>query len=441
MTRHALILTIISIFCFIALIVVFAFMRRFWRRQRFLRLDRFRAIYDPVVSAMVNYPGEISEKRLATRHGSLAWIAVEDALIEQLDVSEPRLYPRIYGFFEDLGYVDYYLKSLESAKMWKRARGAERLGIIKCSRAVDSLIKATADKTRDVRNMAVYSLGLIGDEKGLPAIMEALKIGIGSLEDISLRIVKSSILSFGRPAVKVVRRGLKDENWRVRAVVVDILGELEGPAVLEDLTIALFDSEPDVRAKAAKGLGKKRGFSAANQLMTLTEDPAWVVRMHSTRALGLIYAPHAINTIKLRLFDENWQVRRAAAEAMGIMKNYAMEPLRDILVNHADGYAKEMVVEELQRTGLVWSLVDGLEDGNEEIRQEAEDTLYAIGCNGAFSPLINALRRDSPVVRRRIIGILGRFKAERALDAVKATAESDGDAGVRNAARAVLGYP
>jgi len=253
--------------------------------------------------------------------------------------------------------------------------------------------------------------------------------------------VKSSILFFGRLAVKVVRRGLKDENWRVRAVVVDILGELEGPAVLEDLTIALFDSEPDVRAKAAKGLGKKRGFSAANQLMTLTEDPAWVVRMHSTRALGLIYAPHAINTIKLRLFDENWQVRRAAAEAMGIMKNYAMEPLRDILVNHADGYAKEMVVEELQRTGLVWSLVDGLEDGNEEIRQEAEDTLYAIGCNGAFSPLINALRRDSPVVRRRIIGILGRFKAERALDAVKATAESDGDAGVRNAARAVLGYP
>jgi HEAT repeat protein len=123
------------------------------------------------------------------------------------------------------------------------------------------------------------------------------------------------------------------------------------------------------------------------------------------------------------------------------MKNEAMEPLRDILLNHEDAYAKEMVVEEIQRTGLVKAFIDGLEDESEVIRKKAEDTLYAIGLNGAFAPLINALERDSPEVRRIIIGILGRFKAERALAAIKATADSDSDAEVRRAARAVFGYP
>jgi len=440
-TRHTLILTIAFIACFIALIVVFALMRRLLRRQRFIRLDMSRGIYNPIVSAMVQYPGEVSIERLLSGPGSLDWIAIEDALIEQIDSAEPGLYPRIYGFFEELGYVDYYLRSLKSAKMWKRARAAERLGIIRCSRAVDGLINATKDKARDVRNMAVYSLGLIGDDRGLPAIMESLKAGIDSLEDVSLRIVKSAILSFGRRGVKVLRRGLKDSRWRVRAVVVDIMGDLEGPAVVEDLVISLLDSEPDVRAKAAKGLGKKGALCAVNQLMMLTEDPSWVVRLHSTRALGLISDPKSINRIKLRLFEENWQVRRAAAEALGRMKNEAMEPLRDILLNHEDAYAKEMVVEEIQRTGLVRAFVDGLEDESEVIRKKAEDTLYAIGVNGAFAPLINALESGSPEVRRIIVGILGRFKAARAQAAIKATADSDSDAGVRRAARAVFGYP
>ncbi len=441
MTRQLLSLIIAIIFCSIVLIVVFAFLRRFLRKQRFMRLDRSRGIYEPIVTAMVQYPGEVSSQRLISRPGSLAWIAIEDALIEQIDGVEPGLYPRLYGFFEDLGYVDYYLKSLKSAKMWKRARAAERLGIIRCARAVEALIKALDDRARDVHNMAVYSLGLIGDDRGLPAIMESLKTGIDSLEDVSLRIVKSAILSFGRQAVKVLRRGLKDSNWRVRAVVVDILGDLSGPLVIEDLALSLFDIESDVRAKAAKGLGKKNGRCAVKHLMILTEDPVWVVRLHSTRALGLICAPQAMKSIKLRLFDSNWQVRRAAAEAMGLMKDLAMESLRDILLNHDDAYAKEMVVEEMQRTGLVGRVVDSLEDNSEEIRRNAEDTLYAMGLNGAFSPLINALERDSPQIRRTIVGILGRFKAERAMSAVKAMADRDSDAGVRRAARAVFGYP
>jgi len=440
-TRQVLILIIALILCFIALIIVFAFLRRFLRQLRFIRLDRSRSIYDPIVSAVVQAPGEVPADRLRSGPGSLDWIAIEDALIEQIDGADPALYSRLYGLFEELGYVEYYLKSLKSAKMWKRARSAERLGIIRCSRAVDALIRATEDKTRDVRNMAVYSLGLIGDDKGLPAIMETMKTGIDSLEDVSLRIVKSAILSFGRPAVKVLRRGLKNDNWRVRAVVVDLLGDLEGPSLVEDLSISLFDSEPDVRAKAAKGLGKKKALSALNQLMTLTEDPFWVVRLHSTRALGLIASPQAVEKLKGRFFDENWQVRRAAAEAMGHMKRHAMEPLRDILLNHEDAYAKEMVMEEMQRTGLVWAFVDGLDDESGDIRRQAEDTLYAMGLNGALAPLINALDRGSPHARSVIVGILGRFKAERALKAIKATADKDSDAEVRRAARAVLGYP
>jgi len=434
-------LIIALIFCSITLIIVFAFLRRFLRKYRFARLDRIRGQVNPGVSALVQYPGEVSVERLLSRPGSLDWIAVEEALIGHIEGVDARDYQRVYGFLEELGYVDYYLKSLNSSRMWQRARAAERLGIIRCGRSVDDLIKAAGDKARDVSNMAVFSLGRIGDERGLPAIMESLRLGIDSLEDVSLRIVKSALLSFGRSAVKVLRRALKDRDWRVRAVVVDILGDLDGPSVVEDLSLALFDIEPDVRAKAAKGLGKKRASSAVKHLMILTEDPVWVVRLHSTRALGLIGARVAIERIKLRLFDGNWQVRRVAAKAMGLMKEEAMEPLRDILLQNKDAYAREMVVEEIQRTGLVWSFVDGLEDDSEEVRKKSAETLYAMGLNGALSPLISALEKGSPEIRRVIVGILGRFKAERAQAAVKATADKDVDFDVRKAARAILGYP
>ncbi len=441
MTRQTLILTIASILLFIVLIVIYAFLRRFYRRQRFLRLDRSRDRYNPIISSMVQYPGQVTAERLLTRRGSLDWIAVEEALIYYIATADPVLYRRMYAWFEELGYVDYYLKQLRSSRMWERARAAEHLGIIKCHRAVDDLIKAVNDKKRDVRNMVVYSLGLIGDAKGLPAIMGSLKTGVYSLEDVSLRIVKSSILSFGRDSVNVLRSGLKNKNWRVRCVVVDILGDLEGPSVVDDLCLCLFDGEPDVRAKAAKGLGKKKAISAVKHLMILTEDPSWVVRLHSIRALGLISAVNAVDKIKLCLLDSNWQVRRAAAEALGFMGEYALEALRDILLNHEDAYAKEMVVEEMQRTGLVWNVVKGLDDEREDVRKMAGDTLYAIGEQGAYAPLINALGRGTPEVRSRMIEILGRFNSRRVMDALRATADNDADAEVRRAARAVLGYP
>ncbi|MFQ5353970.1 MAG: HEAT repeat domain-containing protein [Thermodesulfobacteriota bacterium] len=441
MTRQTLITTIVVICCTIILIILYAFFRRYSRRKRFLRLDKSRDRFNPIVSAVVQCPGEMPTKSLVSRPGSVDWLAIEEALLRYITDAGPGLYPRLYELFESLGYVEYYLSKLGSSRMWERAEAAEHLGIIRCPRAVDSLIAALDDKTRDVRNMAVYSLGAIGDIKALPAIMESLKTGIASLEEVSLRIVKSSIISFGPEAVTVLREGLNNNNWRVRCVVVDILGDMEDPAVAEDLTQALHDKEPDVRAKAAKGLGKKKALSAAHRLMFLTEDPSWVVRLHSTRALGLMGDVNAVERLKQRLFDENWQVRRAAAEALGLMRDHSLEALREILLNHDDEYAKQMVVEEMQRTGLVWKVVEGLEDDREEVSKVAEETLYAIGLNGAFSPLINALERGTPRVRSRLIGILGRFKANRAMDAIKAAAESDIDADVRKAARAVMGYP
>jgi HEAT repeat protein len=440
-TRQALILLILSILASIVLIIFFAFLRRFYRRRRFLRLDAKRALLFPLVTSLVQYPGRAPLERLSFAAGSLDWIVVEEGLLDQMGFVEPRLYPRLYVIFEKLGYVDYYLGALKSPKVWKRAQAAERLGIIRCRRAVPALIDALGDEARDVRNMAVYALGLIGDERGLHAIMNCLMKCLGQIEEVSVRIVKSALISYGRPAVKVLRRGLKSGSWRVRAVTVEILGNIDDPAVVDELSLALFDREPDVRAKAARGLGKKRGRSAITDLMILTEDPFWVVRLQCARALGLIYAPQAIEKLKQRLLDTNWQVRRAAAESLGLMKEHSLGALRDILLYHEDAYAREQVGEELQRSGLVWRVVESLDDGRDEVRKLAEDMLYAIARNGALSPLINALKKCSPAAKRIIVGILGRFRAERAVEAIKSVANTDADPEVRKAARAALGYP
>jgi hypothetical protein len=118
-------------------------------------------------------------------------------------------------------------------------------------------------------------------------------------------------------------------------------------------------------------------------LLTLLDDSEWFVRLHATRALAECRA-FPLEALGRRLTDTNWRVREAAAQ---VVSARGQEGIRFLLAHFRatdDRYSREQVVEQLERTGLIPSLLTAFDEpgAGEETR---------------FAPEMVRVRRTSAV--------------------------------------------
>jgi len=199
---------------------------------------------------------------------------------------------------DDSSAVSKLLTALGHQDPWVRWRAAAALGDLGDPRAVEPLIAALGDL--DVRHHAVPALGKLGDERAFDPLVEALRdqelqhasaLALGELGDARAvplivealdnathldadamtcrRLIDAlSLLVRGpypghsprREAMRALVDLLTRDNWRVRAMSSETLGEigsargsLERYAV-EALVGALGDESDSVRLNAAKAL-------------------------------------------------------------------------------------------------------------------------------------------------------------------------------------------
>jgi hypothetical protein len=88
-----------------------------------------------------------------------------------------------------------------------------------------------------------------------------------------------------------VRNRLPDTEPPVRAWAARALGALGGKEAAADLTSLLEDREPEVRAAAAVALGRLGHWPAAPALAQCLRDPAWRVRRDAAVALRVLGPP------------------------------------------------------------------------------------------------------------------------------------------------------
>jgi HEAT repeat protein len=135
--------------------------------------------------------------------------------------------------------------------------------------AVDPLIEALKDDTREVRFVAALALGRIGDTRALDPLIEALQdecsggrggaaIALGQIGDVR--------------AIDPLITALQDLDETVQPKVVEALTEIGEPAV-DPLIEALNDKNARVRLAAAEALGKIGGSKATEALMAARGDP------------------------------------------------------------------------------------------------------------------------------------------------------------------------
>jgi HEAT repeat protein len=170
--------------------------------------------------------------------------------------------------------------------------------------AVPELTKTLKDGNPDVRYSAAGALESIGTPEALKAFNEHQESLIKMLQDPDPDTRISTIETLGRigsqNTVSALVQVLQDQNKSVRGAAIEALGNM-GKYVVPALILALQDNVKGVRASAAKAL-RNIGKYAIPALILALQDKVVDVRGSAAEALGHTGSADAVPALTISRF-------------------------------------------------------------------------------------------------------------------------------------------
>jgi hypothetical protein len=211
------------------------------------------------------------------------------------------------------------VQALGSAEAPLRRRAANTLGRMgpAAKEATAALTTALRDEDEAVRLNASYALGTVG-AAAVPALITEVRAGT----EIGRRHACCALSVVGKAAAPALLQAVEETDWRVRAAVVDTLGEIGPvtPEIVHALIRALGDGSDWVRRHAADAVGTigKPARDAVPALIRLLEDAQPYVRINAATALAKIgpAAEEAVPALVKTLEDPDRYVRGFAILAL-----------------------------------------------------------------------------------------------------------------------------
>ncbi len=226
-----------------------------------------------------------------------------------------RVCSRVLGHLRERRAVDALVPLLESDPLELRRTLVGALGAVGDRRACDALMKRLRDPNGHVRSEAARGLGRIGDPCAALPLFDALLrecyddvketlvralVGLGDarikerfralLLHPAAETRQLAIQGFGAMADwkegRLLFESLQDEDHGIRRQVVETLGRLDDPGVLEPLVYALTDEHEAVRMAAVEALAGKSSAQAVRGLLSSLYDPSKRVAYKAAEALG-----------------------------------------------------------------------------------------------------------------------------------------------------------
>ncbi|HEX5410907.1 MAG TPA: HEAT repeat domain-containing protein [Terriglobia bacterium] len=456
------------------------FHRRHRRQKFFRRVDAFRERYSPVVAGVLSerldYPDGLEQLRTIACPDRLT---VLERLCLEKKVS-PAEEPRLRRLCEDLGLVKIWqqrlmgrvdqaslrealsnpqglLRRVKILHFLIRSKSAENLGLIRHEASWPLLVKALDDPNPDLQVVAVRSLAAIHHPASFPPLVEQLhKAVVDPAGNLSVRILKSALVSFSLQSAGKLRDSLRHTNPRIRFLATDVIREIVEREALgrpefrldsrnfsEEmaeicLTALPFDENPDVRARSAPVIARLADERAASTLLKLLDDSIWFVRLHAARSFaGSRFLQHAVRISKA-LTDPNWRVREAAVRTLRGFGAPGLDLLTAHFLATSDRYSREQIADEFQRAGLIPALMTrSTETGNG--RETA--VLRHLAEMGKTSYMIAALENGAGngKLRTSFLELLGQSPDPQIQQWVEEVAAREADSDVRILAQEALG--
>jgi HEAT repeat protein len=460
-------------------LVAMAIGRRQRRERYFERLDDMRQRYRPVVAALlgkkIDYEKGLDalkgiggldrlyflEQLLLEKQPNAAQIPVARQLAEDLglvkiwqshlagkfDVATLRdALARPEGLLQRVGRLNFILK----------AKSAENLGAIRHQPSWPLLANALHDSHPDVQSVAARALAAIGEPESFVPLLERIKeIVLHPSNKISLRSAKSALVSFPLKEAHRLLPAMKHEHPRVRFLAVDILREMvEHEAALNEdfvldasmfgaevgellLTHSCFDDNGDVRARSAPIISYLVDVRGTPVLLTLLEDPQWFVRLHTVRALAKRKFLSQAEQVAQRLTDAHWLVRQAAAQTLLVFGHAGVDTLADHMLQTQDRYSREQIADEMQRSGLIPTLVAQYGTSTENREALVFAQLAEMGKTSYL--LATLLTSSDKFLRRKFLADFGSHPDPKIRTWVKRVATVEPDSEIRKLAITMIG--
>jgi HEAT repeat protein len=281
------------------------------------------------------------------------------------------------------------------------------------------------------RKQIINELALYKDESFqrifLPSLLQAFKEArspdLQQTTESALRRVSENSYA----AIPIWIRALQDENWKVRKLAAEILGDL-GPmaeAAVPFLIEHLRKDHSTIQIASAKALGKM-GEAAERAVPELAKAVLWkrdpLLRKSSMKALREIGSDEGLDSYELArvLMDPDWTLRLEVAEYLGKVK--AVESVPDLTdtLDDEDWRVRSVAASALGEIGpdakaSVPALVKALQDEEWTVRVFAAAALGKMGTasKAAIPALTEASRKGHDSVRKAAMEALKKIGSTR----------------------------
>lgn len=209
------------------------------------------------------------------------------------------------------------------------------------------------------------------------------------------------------------------------------------PAVIQGLTEAMKDADPDVRQQAMHALARLGAPIAYDTLAAALKDEDEDVRQQAAFLIGKARDPRAIPLLIGMLKDAEPDVRQQAAFGLAQMKAKEAVPGLVAAMKDEDEDVRQMAIFGLMQIGdqgAASAYVEALKDPSEDVRQQAIFALTQLDDRSAVPSFVRLLAEDkSEDVRQQAAFALGRLGDEGVVPALTA-ALKDASADVRRQA-------
>jgi HEAT repeat protein len=324
-----------------------------------------------------------------------------------------------------------------------RATSARNLGALRHEASWPLLAKSLDDLHPDVRSVALRSLALIHAPRSFSALLERLHLSVLEQDPSpSQDHLRAALAGFALPHSRELLSSLRHPHGQIRFLAADILREmvyraaagsqdfaLTSEAISPDLSDLLLnqlscDANPEVRSRIVEVIAYLHDARSAPVLLRLIDDAQWFVRLRTVRALAKRrYLPH-LTEIRACLFDRQWRVREAAIQTLLSFSQEGTSHVFQHFLATDDRGCQDQIIEAIQRSGLVTSLVQDYAEGGNGLAKRVVEEIASLGATACIAGM---LKSSTPEFRQRFLDRINPQLPPQTQILIPATLDSDLD--------------
>jgi HEAT repeat protein/photosystem II stability/assembly factor-like uncharacterized protein len=329
--------------------------------------------------------------------------------------------------------IESLTRQAQTGTIFERFSAIRALGRSEDPRAFDPLVALLEDADReDIQVEAARALGDLGDERVIPVLIDALAYSDIRTDGTTSKgyAAARALYSYGALAVPPLCEALSDPNPKIRREAAIVLGWLKDPRSIGPLIEALADASIQLDRYAYTRYTLFGQPAMEGLVEALDDERLWLV-IGAARSLATAKYKKAADPLSNLLSSPDARVRYEAALALA-----ALDDSRglDVLIAAFSETAATMGYKQADRLTkalarfdgrrAVDALIEGLAEGNEDVKSQSAWALGEIGDTVAVTPLLGLI--DQRRVHRDAVRALGKIGDPRAVEPLIASLDKRG---------------